>query len=223
MEEILGEVVREWLLAGSGRDGVPTYAEGYWAKARWLTAPRGGEVAGQLLGHFAGDRPFAAASKRSDKTDAFLRIVAVAHRRVEDASLAESERHQHSARDDRCPLWRGRRRRWPAPPCCRRGRELVVQLILHMQPSGGHAGGDGVFGVTDDNLERVLRAVMAARAFALVANQFAGFAQIDIRPAGFCFGRPSRPSRSWRCIPSTWGRSYSRHGRWSPPRRSGQT
>src|SRR5436190_14959636 len=53
------------------------------------------KIAGNRECHLTRGGPFAAANERGDKTDAFLGIVAVAHRRMENAALAVIDGENH--------------------------------------------------------------------------------------------------------------------------------
>src|SRR5262245_38118365 len=69
--------------------------------------------------------------------------------------------------------------------------ELVVELVVDVQPLAGHAAGDGVIGVSYGDLKGVLWAVVAATAFGIVADDLAGVVEIDVGAAFFGTAAPA--------------------------------
>src|SRR5437762_2716784 len=123
---------------------------------------RRGKITGNRLCYLAGGRPFAATDERDDEADAFLRIVAVPHRRVEDASLAVIDRDDHRLVVASAPLGRIGECRGQDVHVFAGAAELVVELVVDVHPLAGHAFGDRMLGVANDDLKRMLGAMVAS-------------------------------------------------------------
>jgi hypothetical protein len=102
--------------------------------------------------------------RRGDEADAFLRVVAVAHGGVKNAAFAIVDGEDHrlvaaGAAFGGVGECGGEDVHIGGGPT-----ELVVELVVHVEPFAGHTLGDGVVGVADDDLKGVLAAVVAAAA-----------------------------------------------------------
>src|SRR5438045_755576 len=151
----------------------------------------GGEVGGNRERAGAGGGPFTAADEGGDEADAFLRVVAVAVGGVEDAALAVVGGEDHGLVVAAAAFgWVGVGRGQDVHVLAG-ATELVVQLVVDVQPLAGHAAGDRMLGVTDGDLKGVLRAVMTAGAFGIVADKLAAIIEIDI---GAAFLGPAAPA-----------------------------